>query len=136
MNYTGGSNEEYTIEPQRVFENTYETKPRDGQKFEHGAVSRVIRLAFDEMLVGKSYDAAHSAELSKALSDEILAKVKALNYGRYKLVCQVTIGQNKGQGIREASRCLWDTEKDNFASESFQNASLFVTAVVFGTYFD
>jgi len=44
-----------------------------------------------------------------------------LNIPRYKIVVQVTIGEVKSQGVRVASRCLWDTESDNYASYSFKN---------------
>jgi hypothetical protein len=59
-----------------------------------------------------------------------------LGYNRYKLVVQATIGEKKGQGVRNCSRCLWDTENDNFASESFQSMHLFATVTVFGLYFE
>jgi len=39
----------------------------------------------------------------------IKERVKNLGYERYKLVVQVTVGEKTGQGIRLASRCLWDT---------------------------
>ncbi len=58
----------------------------------------------------------------------------ALNYPRYKIVVQVVLGQNKQQGVRVATRCLWDTETDNYASYTFTNESLWCTAMVFGLY--
>eukprot|EP00163_Fabomonas_tropica_P008216 TRINITY_DN1783_c0_g1_i1.p1 TRINITY_DN1783_c0_g1~~TRINITY_DN1783_c0_g1_i1.p1 ORF type:complete len:104 (-),score=7.30 TRINITY_DN1783_c0_g1_i1:290-601(-) len=59
-----------------------------------------------------------------------------LGYRRYKLVVQTVIGENNGQGVRTASRCLWDTENDNFASASFANTSIFAVAMVFGLYYE
>lgn len=53
---------------------------------------------------------------------------------RYKIVVQVTIGQMKDQGVRVASRCLWDTATDNYASVHFKNQSLWCSAMVFGVY--
>jgi hypothetical protein len=44
---------------------------------------------------------------------------------RYKIVVQTTVGQMKDQGIRIASRCLWDPTTDNCVSCSFGNVSLF-----------
>lgn len=43
---------------------------------------------------------------------------------RYKVVVQVTLGQMRDQGVRVASRCLWDTAHDNYASASFSNVSI------------
>lgn len=42
---------------------------------------------------------------------------------RYKIVVQTTVGQMKDQGIRIASRCLWDPTTDNYASCNFKNVS-------------
>ena len=57
-----------------------------------------------------------------------------LNMPRYKFIVQVALGEVRDQGVRVASRCLWDTETDNFASYSFKNDSLWCTVMVFGTY--
>jgi hypothetical protein len=43
------------------------------------------------------------------------------NLPRFKLVCQATLGQMKDQGVRVASRCLWDTSVDNYASVNYKN---------------
>ena len=43
------------------------------------------------------------------------------NIPRYKIVVQVTLGQMKDQGVRVASRCLWDTQTDNYASVEYSN---------------
>jgi len=42
---------------------------------------------------------------------------------RFKIVVQTTIGQMRDQGIRIASRCLWDPTTDNYASCSYTNVS-------------
>lgn len=39
----------------------------------------------------------------------------------YKFVFQCQIGENNGQMIRSASRCLWDKEIDNSATASWTN---------------
>lgn len=49
--------------------------------------------------------------------------VEQLNMPRYKVVVQSTIGELKDQGVRIASRCLWDTANDNYASVSYKNVS-------------
>lgn len=43
---------------------------------------------------------------------------------RYKLVCQVVLGEMKDQGVRVTSRCLWDPDSDNYASAYFKNVSI------------
>jgi len=43
---------------------------------------------------------------------------------RYKVVVQCTVGELKDQGVRIASRCLWDTANDNYTSVSYKNVSV------------
>jgi tctex1 domain-containing protein 2 len=44
-----------------------------------------------------------------------------MNIPRYKIIVQGTIGQLRDQGIRIASRCLWDVSTDNYTSVSYTN---------------
>eukprot|EP00163_Fabomonas_tropica_P008217 TRINITY_DN1783_c0_g1_i2.p1 TRINITY_DN1783_c0_g1~~TRINITY_DN1783_c0_g1_i2.p1 ORF type:complete len:135 (-),score=16.40 TRINITY_DN1783_c0_g1_i2:290-694(-) len=131
-----GATDEYVVEPVKVYENTYETKPASGEKFEHAAVKRILSQVLEERCKDLKYDPQTCVQLSKGLCDEIQGRVKDLGYRRYKLVVQTVIGENNGQGVRTASRCLWDTENDNFASASFANTSIFAVAMVFGLYYE
>jgi len=75
------------------------------------------------------------------LSKDIVEKIKeqskkALKLPRYKIVVQVSIGQMKDQGICIASRCLWATATDNYASASYQNQYIWASAIVFALYTD
>lgn len=54
----------------------------------------------------------------------------------YKVVVQTVIGELGGQGVRVASKCLWDDKNDNFASYTYANHSLFCTGIVFGIYYE
>lgn len=47
-----------------------------------------------------------------------------MEFERYKLIVDVTIGEFKGQGIRLASRCVWDTSTDSYSSSSFRNVNI------------
>ena len=58
----------------------------------------------------------------------------ALGLPRYKFVVQVSLGEVRGQGVRVASRCLWDTDTDNHASYSFRSDSVWCSVMVFGLY--
>jgi hypothetical protein len=55
---------------------------------------------------------------------------------RYKYVCVVTIGQKKEQGMAVCSRCVWNTETDNYASASFSRGDLLAVATLYATYFE
>ena len=45
-------------------------------------------------------------------------------------------GEITGQGLRIASKSLWDVNYDNWASYTYQNDNMFCTAMVFGVYFE
>lgn len=101
-----------------------------------GPVQKLLGEIIREKLQGTTYDPLRSAQIAKELADQIKERTKNLGYERYKLVVQVTVGEKNGQGIRMASRCLWDTATDNFASEFYENASLFCVAMVFALYYE
>lgn len=47
-----------------------------------------------------------------------------MNLARYKYVVQVVIGEQRGEGVRMGSRCFWDSETDNVASETYINVRM------------
>ena len=72
----------------------------------------------------------------KSLSDVIKSRVKEMNFPRYKIICNVVIGQRQHQAIRFASRCLWNSNLVSCASASYENSTLFAIATVYGLYYD
>jgi hypothetical protein len=129
-----------------VFENTYRLKPL--VKFAAGEVTRLINAALHRNLEKVKYDHEKLPELIAKISNELLAEIKSilllieLNYERYKIVVQIEIGEHKGQGVKVASRCIWDTTTDTWASGNFRNVflinkgTLFAVCMVFGCYFE
>ncbi|KAI9334720.1 Tctex-1 family-domain-containing protein [Obelidium mucronatum] len=118
----------------QVYENTYKMKP--DRKFQSEPVRRIAEEILQNTLKKAKYDPEKVATLSAKIGNDILAAVKKLDYDRYKIVVDVTIGEFKGQGIRVASRSLWDTSTDTYTSASFRNANLFAVAIVFGCFFE
>ena len=78
----------------------------------------------------------YASPMSQCITDTIKARVKSLGYYRYKLVVHVIMAQDSSQGLEVASRCVWDNERDNFATASYKTGDLVVIANVFGTYFE
>eukprot|EP00118_Oscarella_pearsei_P028162 m.1649 g.1649 ORF g.1649 m.1649 type:complete len:185 (+) comp7600_c0_seq1:74-628(+) len=115
--------------------NTFQLNP--SIKFPVKAAMAAIKAAVDERLNEEAYHPEKSKALCSRLSDEIKAKVRKLQIDeRYKLVAFCAIGDKGTQGIRVVSRCAWDHEWDTFASYSYENKSLFATAIVFAVYFN
>lgn len=114
--------------------NTYKLGPDQDKRFRCKDVKDAIDSVLESQLKGLTYDADKCKSMVPAIADEIKDKVKVLGFERFKLVCIVTIGQLNNQGIRVASRCLWDNENDRMATSSYCGNDLFATAAVFGVY--
>ncbi|NXT74792.1 TC1D4 protein, partial [Zapornia atra] len=117
-------------------ENTYKMQPDEGCKFDAGRVQRVLEGALSRALGAMVYSPQGSAPLIQSLAELLQSQVKEVAPPRYKLVCQVLLGQQGQQSLLVGSRALWDPENDSFASATFSNASLFAVATVHGVYFE
>ncbi|NXD80394.1 TC1D4 protein, partial [Halcyon senegalensis] len=117
-------------------ENTYRMGPDKGCKFSTGRVQQVLEGALASALGTMVYSPQGSAPLAQSLAELLQSQVKEVVPPRYKLVCQVLLGQQGQQSLLVASRALWDPESDNFASATFSNSSLFAVAIVHGVYFE
>ena len=121
-------------EEQQTVENTYRTEPK--RKFPEREVREIIRNSLEDMLARQTYTAGECGFLTKLLSSKIIEQVKSLNIERYKLVCLVNVGSKHGQGIKVASRCLWNAEYDTHVTATVENRTLFAVATVYGVYFE
>lgn len=122
-----------------VYENTFITGPEgygEGAKFQRHKVQEVLKKVLKDKMETQKYDPVKGAQIAKQLADDLREKVKMLGYNRYKLVVQVTVGQKTGQAMRIVARCLWDTANDSFASEYFENESMYCVCQVYGLYYE
>jgi len=115
--------------------NTYQIKPPLDIKFRPNTVKSIIETILNEELSGKQYDSSQTGQLTRTITDKIKHKIQELNHTRYKIVVQVLIGEQKGEGLRISTRCLWDPDADNYASHTFISDSLFCAAVAYGVYY-
>lgn len=121
--------------PTLRWDNTYRLEPRT--KFLPNKVSGIIFQILRDALASKSYDPKTCVALASELCDKIKSAVKQLDLPRYKIVSMVTIGQLVDkEGLRIASRCLWNPAFDSHASCSFKNSSLFAVGTVYACYFE
>ncbi|NXY92356.1 TC1D4 protein, partial [Alcedo cyanopectus] len=117
-------------------ENTYRMGPDPGCKFNPGRVQQVLEGTLASALGTMVYSPQGSAPLIQSLAELLRSQAKEVVPPRYKLVCQVLLGQQSQQSLLVASQALWDPESDNFASATFSNSSLFAVATVHGVYFE
>ncbi|XP_076462725.1 dynein light chain Tctex-type 5-like [Babylonia areolata] len=113
-------------------EPSYRMEPH--HKFNASQVEEMLKSLLEERFSRSRYSPKICANMCKIMGDEIKNRVKQMNFDRYKIVSNVLIGQKKDQAIINCSRCAWDEKLDNFASYTFQNEHIFVTATVFGVY--
>lgn len=118
------------------WEPSYRTRPVESEKFVPRAVEAIIRDVMERSLKTAAFDETECKSMALELCAEIKERVKQLNIPRYKVVLQSVLGEVKGQGAYIASRCLWDTDTDNYAAFSMKNASLFCVIMVFGLYLE
>ena len=116
-------------ELQEKGEGTFERKH---EVFYTHKIEKIMDEILKEKLSNQTYDSQRCRWLCMSLSEDIKGRVKELGMERFRLICNVSIRSNNGQGFFMASRFLWNEFRDNFSSSSFQNASLFAVAVVFG----
>ncbi|XP_048246840.1 dynein light chain Tctex-type protein 2B-like isoform X2 [Haliotis cracherodii] len=105
------------------------------KEFRPVTVKEMIHVVLSEHLTGKVYNSEETTELTKTISDEIKTKLKDLGYDRYKFIVQVVIGEQRGEGVKMACRCFWDSDTDNYAQDIFMNDSIFCVAAAFGVFY-
>ncbi|XP_036609111.1 tctex1 domain-containing protein 4 [Trichosurus vulpecula] len=108
--------------------------PAPSARWEAEHMQRALEAVLSGALNGARYSAGGAGALTRSLCELVRRRVRELLPPRYKLVCTVVVGQRAGQGVRVASRALWDAASDGHASASVCAGGLFAVAVVHGVY--
>eukprot|EP00428_Durinskia_dybowskii_P063584 CAMPEP_0170388100 /NCGR_PEP_ID=MMETSP0117_2-20130122/17907_1 /TAXON_ID=400756 /ORGANISM="Durinskia baltica, Strain CSIRO CS-38" /LENGTH=132 /DNA_ID=CAMNT_0010644005 /DNA_START=14 /DNA_END=412 /DNA_ORIENTATION=- len=121
-----------------IFLPTFRMEPEEEERFFPSKAKAIGDQVISDILNGTVYDEEEAKNWSIDISDKIRESVRESMgpNSRFKLIVQTTIGQMKDQGIRIASRCLWDSTTDNYASCSYKNETLFCCALIFALYTD
>ena len=126
---------EHAKKPAKL-ENTYNMAPHPDQKYNASRVEKVISGVLNSYLDGEDYEPRKCTLLAKSLSDVIKSRVKDMDFDRYKIVCNVHIGEKGDQSLQYASRCVWNTDTDGFSSATYKSATLYAVATVYALYFE
>nr|XP_012416269.1 PREDICTED: tctex1 domain-containing protein 2 [Odobenus rosmarus divergens] len=94
-------------------------------RFRPSVVKECIHAVLKEELANAEYSPEEMPQLTKRLSETIKDKLKEMGFDRYKMVVQVVIGEQRGEGVFMAARCFWDADTDNYTHDVFMNVSLF-----------
>ncbi|KAM9324621.1 dynein light chain Tctex-type 4 [Gastrophryne carolinensis] len=118
------------------YENTYRLGPDACCMFNPGHVQNVLETLLRTYLSDMKYSPLTCGPLTQNLADLVRCRIKEQCPPRYRLVCNIILGQADGQGVKVASRALWDPASDSFASATYSNASLIAVAIVHGVYYE
>ncbi|KAK9401513.1 tctex1 domain-containing protein 2 [Crotalus adamanteus] len=113
----------------------YHLRPAFHHRFRSSMVKDCIHEILKEELANVQYNPEEIGGRTKVLSELIRDRLKEKGLHRYKILVQVVIGEQRGEGVNMAARCFWDADTDNYAEDVFINESLFCVAVVFGCFF-
>uniref|UniRef100_A0A8C1M5Z4 Tctex1 domain containing 2 n=1 Tax=Cyprinus carpio TaxID=7962 RepID=A0A8C1M5Z4_CYPCA len=102
----------------------YLIRPNYKDKFKAVLAKECIGEILREQLYGAQYDPEEAPALSRALADSIKNKLRDVGFDRYKLVVQVVVGEQRGEGVKMAARCFWDADTDSYAQDIFMNLVL------------
>nr|KAF6383866.1 hypothetical protein mPipKuh1_017203 [Pipistrellus kuhlii] len=80
-------------------ENTYILRPVFQQRFRPSVVKECIHAVLKEELATAEYSPEETPSLTKRLSETIKDKLKTMGFDRYKMVVQVVIGEQRGEGV-------------------------------------
>jgi len=138
-----------SVEPVKVFENTYIIGPLEHERFKTSAIEKIMgevlkaRMETTNERDAKgrlkwAYDGDEGSDLAKEICSECHDKVKDSmgETPRYKLIFNVSVGENNGQGARQASRCLWDRDLDSSATATWTNGRVYAVAMCFALFFE
>ncbi|GKT36111.1 Dynein light chain Tctex-1 like protein [Aduncisulcus paluster] len=113
--------------------NTYILPPPE-VKFSRSIFRKAISEGLEKLTEDFKYDAAKVGDVTMSLAHNLQKYIRDVIPPRYKVVIQVLIVQNKEQGLRCATRGLWDPSTDNCVSVAVDKDDCKIVAIVFGVY--
>ncbi|KAL1520247.1 hypothetical protein AB1Y20_023717 [Prymnesium parvum] len=141
------------VEPIKVYENTYLKAPLESQQFRRFEAQAIMKKVLEDKMavvnerdkkgrLSWMYDPEDAGDIIREIVTDcqanLLAAMKERQHGAppvYKFIFQAQIGENNGQMIRSASRCLWEKEKDNSATATWTNGRVWAVAMCFALYY-
>ncbi|XP_015514732.1 dynein light chain Tctex-type 5-like isoform X1 [Neodiprion pinetum] len=114
------------------YENSYRLE--SNKPFNVDPVDKIISQVMTNNLEDIVYDPKECPKLCAEISADIRDRIRKQNFDRYKIVVIVTINEKASQGIQASMRFLWDVQRDNYSSFTFETRTFFAYCCVFGVY--
>uniref|UniRef100_A0A1S4GP48 Uncharacterized protein n=2 Tax=gambiae species complex TaxID=44542 RepID=A0A1S4GP48_ANOGA len=116
------------------FQNTFRMESKNPFRREvmQSMMGHFLHTYLDEY----KYVAKRAKRLAENLSEELRNQFKLCQFERYRYVALVTVGDKKMQNFRCVARALWDPEKDDCISCTYEAPPFFVVASVWTVYYE
>uniref|UniRef100_A0A182PCJ2 Dynein light chain n=1 Tax=Anopheles epiroticus TaxID=199890 RepID=A0A182PCJ2_9DIPT len=116
------------------FQNTFRLESKNPVRREvmESMMGHFLRSYLDEY----KYVPKRAKRLAENLSEELRNQFKMCQFERYRCVAVVTVGDKKMQDFRCVARALWDAEKDDCISSTYEAPTFFVVASVWIVYYE
>lgn len=108
--------------------------PAFENKFKVLQAQEIIKAQLAESLSKQTYAPESASQTAREIVEAIKAKLKDTLPPQYKLICQVMLGEQRGQGIAMGFRGFWDNDTDNVAKETYTNDSIFAVGIAYALY--
>ena len=115
---------------------TYKMLPDPGKKVNSTQVERLIITVLTDRLQEYEYSRYTAPKFAKVLSNLLLDRMKELDFPRYKYVINVLITENRKQGLKVTSRCVWDQDSDQHATGQYTRATFIAVVSIHGIYLE
>ncbi|KAM3963436.1 dynein light chain Tctex-type protein 2B [Aphomia sociella] len=120
--------------PPLLFLNTYQLEPR--VMFHVPTVKLATEKLLDEQFTGHKYNVQESPATALRIAGELMRRIKAMPFNRYRIITVVTIGQKRSQSYNNAISFVWDFERDNYVDVQREVTTAFIQVTTFGIYLD
>ncbi|CAH1759969.1 868_t:CDS:2 [Entrophospora sp. SA101] len=112
---------EYEHKDSESDDGAFALRPSFKQKFRAPVAKQIIQSVVQERLNNALYNKDQAPGWAHEISQEIKKRLLEMDLRKYKYVINVIIMENKKEGARVEMGCVWDTDTDNVAFETFRN---------------
>ncbi|XP_043251718.1 dynein light chain Tctex-type 5-B-like [Colletes gigas] len=116
------------------YQNTYRLEAYN--PFKVDPVDKIVKTIMINKLENISYDAADCPKICESVATDIRERIKKLNFDRYKIVVNVAIIEKASQSVQASIGFLWDAEKDNYSTFTYEARTFHAYCCVFGLYYE
>ncbi|KAG9392382.1 Tctex-1 [Carpediemonas membranifera] len=124
-------------QPQAIYENSYRTDPEPQNLFKTTPIKEIVNGILKDQFESYEYDPNDASDRSQDVATLIINRVKDQIPPRYKCAVQVVISQtrpNAQYGFDVSSRCLWNTDTDNFITANYHAPKCTISCQLFACY--